>query len=255
MIQTFIPDGFDAQREYAHIKQTLQSAFGAGGGAVVGMSGGKDSSVVAKLFCDAVGPEKVLGVIMPNGVMKDEKIAEDICNFLTIRHYTVDISGVYQAELAALSRVADIPQAARVNILPRIRMTTLYALAQSMGLRVAGTGNLSESTVGYCTKWGDMASDFNPIARYTCSEVIEIGRLLLPGWIIEKVPEDGLWGRTDEDNLGFTYYELDRFLRAGDRLDNIEAIRRRIESSRHKRTPIPHVLPLFPGEAYVDIRP
>jgi NAD+ synthase len=126
-------------------------------------------------------------------------------------------------------------------------MTTLYALAQSMGFLVAGTGNLSEATVGYCTKWGDTASDFNPLALYTCSEVIEIGRQILPDWVIDRDPADGLWGKTDEDNLGFTYAVLDRYIREGVCED--EAVREKIDRlhriNRHKFEPMPAWRPDF----------
>ena len=247
MIKTFLPDGFDAVAEYENMVARTAAAFADQNGVILGISGGKDSSVAAKLFADAIGPDKVVGVIMPNGEMRDKELAGRICRYLGIRHFTADISAVYREELELLSNIAPMPAAAKVNILPRIRMTTLYALAQTMGLRVIGTGNRSEATVGYCTKWGDMASDFNPLASYTCSEVIEIGRRVLPEWIIDNDPADGLWGKTDEENLGFTYYELDRFIRLGERGKNYPKIEQRIAASRHKREPIPHIEPLYRG--------
>ena len=252
MIKTFIPEGFDALAEYRHIVSELKTRF-CGPGVVLGMSGGKDSSVVAKLFRDALGEERVTGLVMPNGEMRDKDIAVEICAYLGIRCSVADISGVYLRELELLSAITDPTGAALINILPRIRMTTLYAFAQSEGLRVAGTGNLSEIAVGYCTKWGDMASDFNPIAKYTCSEVIQLGRQSLPDWIIGRTPDDGLCGRADEDNLGFSYFELDRFLRTGEKSDRHGLIAKRIEGARHKREPIPCVEPLFGQSAIAQI--
>ena len=245
MIQTFLPDSFDAGAEYDNMVAQIQVAFNGKNGVVLGISGGKDSSLVARLFADAVGVNKVVGVIMPNGEMRDKALADRVCEHFGIRHFSVDISPIYQKELELLSKVADVTPAASVNILPRIRMTTLYALAQTMGMLVAGTGNLSEATVGYCTKWGDTACDFNPLALYTCSEVIEIGRTVLPEWIFSNDPADGLWGKTDEENLGFTYSELDRLIRTGERGENYGKIKQRIEASGHKREPIPCVTPLY----------
>lgn len=244
MIKQFILDGFDAKKEYENITERIRKDFENGKGVVLGMSGGKDSSFVAKAFCDALSADKVTGVIMPNGEMKDLELAEKICRYLNIKYFILDISEVYKKEIEMLQSVHLITTAAKVNILPRIRMTTLYALAQSLSLRVAGTGNLSERTIGYCTKWGDMASDYNPLAQYTCSEVFEIGKTVLPDWIIDKNPDDGLWGRTDEDNFGFSYFELDKYIRTGLEGENIELIKRKIEQGKHKINSIPNITPL-----------
>ncbi|MCL2487304.1 MAG: NAD(+) synthase [Oscillospiraceae bacterium] len=250
MITIYLPPDFEPQREIASITADIREGFSGASGAVIGMSGGKDSSVAARLLADALGAGRVFGVIIPNGRMADEPLARKICEHLGIEWMRVDIGPVYQSALEALgtSGIPDfISAAAQVNILPRLRMTVLYALAQSRGYRVAGTGNLSERMVGYCTKWGDMASDYNPLGHYTCSEVVAIGRALLPDWIIERVPEDGLQSRTDEENLGFTYAELDKLIRTGEEGARTAQIRRRVAASAHKRLPVPSPKPVFDG--------
>ena len=191
---------------------------GPGCNAVIGISGGKDSSVTAAVCAAALGSERVIGVMMPNGVQPDIGYSEKLIEHLGIRSYTVNIHDAYMA----LSREAEaaiggeLSRQTVINMAPRIRMTALYAVSQSMNGRVANTCNLSEDWVGYSTRWGDSVGDFSPLAKLTVHEVIEVGRYLgLPDFIVDKAPSDGLTGLTDEDNLGFTYETLDRYIRTG----------------------------------------
>jgi len=183
--------------------------------AVVGISGGKDSSVVAALCVEALGKERVLGVLMPCGEQHDIDMAYKLVKHLGIRHYEVNIKEAAEALKASIP--FELSQQSLVNLLPRIRMTTLYAVSQSFNGRVANTCNLSEDWVGYSTRYGDAAGDFSPLCNLTVQEVKEIGRALgLPADLVDKVPIDGLCGKTDEDNLGFTYAELDHYIRTGE---------------------------------------
>lgn len=183
--------------------------------AVVGISGGKDSSVVAALCVEALGKERVLGVLMPCGEQHDIDMAYKLVKHLGIRHYEVNIKEAAEALKASIP--FELSRQSLINLLPRIRMTTLYAVSQSFNGRVANTCNLSEDWVGYSTRYGDAAGDFSPLCNLTVQEVKEIGRALgLPADLVDKVPIDGLCGKTDEDNLGFTYAELDRYIRTGE---------------------------------------
>ena len=187
---------------------------GKGCNAVVGISGGKDSSVVAALCVEALGRDRVIGVLMPNGEQSDIDMAELLVNHLGIRHFTVNIKDAVDSLTKSIP--FDISEQSRTNLPPRIRMATLYAVSQSNNGRVANTCNLSEDYVGYATRYGDAAGDFSPCANLTVREVKAIGRVLgLPDVLVDKVPIDGLCGKTDEENLGFTYAELDRYIREG----------------------------------------
>lgn len=213
-------------------------------GVVVGISGGKDSTTVAMLAKKVWG-DNVLGVLMPNGVQADLKDSLDIVKTLKLNYKVVDIGEIYRAFLSAL----DAPTGqALINIAPRIRMTVLYALAQSLGYRVIGTGNASERYIGWFTKWGDGAFDFNPIASLTCTEVIETGLGLceefgLDKKYIVKTPADGLTGKSDEENFGFTYAQLDKVIKcSSDKTalsdvppEIVSKIERLNRSSEHKR--------------------
>lgn len=222
-------------------------------GYVIGVSGGKDSTVVAKLLVDAIGKDKVLGVLMPNGEQSDINDSIKVCELLGINYHTVNIRNIYNSILSAIhepqsSQTKMIPDIdgswypeteledrkattengfefqvspkARINIPPRIRTAVLYAVAQSLGYLVAGTGNKSERFVGWFTKWGDGACDINPIAHLTCTEVIVLGDYLeLPYNLVHKTPADGLTGKSDEENLGFTYKELDSLIKKSESPD------------------------------------
>lgn len=188
---------------------------GAGCNAVVGISGGKDSSVVAALCAEALGKDRVIGVLMPCGEQADIDMARKLVNFLEIKNYEVNIKAALEGVLGALPDI-ELSTQSRTNLPPRIRMTVLYAVSQSVNGRVANTCNLSEDWVGYSTRYGDSVGDFSPLSRFTVAEVKQIGRELgLPEDLVEKVPIDGLCGKTDEDNLGFTYAVLDRYIREG----------------------------------------
>ena len=182
--------------------------------AVVGISGGKDSSVVAALCVEALGKDRVIGVLMPCGEQSDIDMAQLLVDTLGIRRYIINIKDAVEGLTKAIP--FDLSDQSRVNLPPRIRMSTLYAVSQSHNGRVANTCNLSEDWVGYSTRYGDSVGDFSPCSHLTVQEVKEISRLLgLPDVLIDKAPSDGLCGKTDEDNLGFTYAELDRYIREG----------------------------------------
>lgn len=186
--------------------------------AVVGISGGKDSSVVAALCVEALGKERVIGVLMPCGVQADIDMAQLLVYHLGIKSYTINIESAVKGITKELEDGLDmeITHQSRINLPPRIRMSTLYAVSQCVNGRVANTCNLSEDWVGYSTRYGDSVGDFSPLSRLTVTEVKEIGRLLgLPEVLVDKVPIDGLCGKTDEENLGFKYATLDKYIREG----------------------------------------
>lgn len=184
--------------------------------AVVGISGGKDSSVVAALCVQALGRERVIGVLMPCGQQADIDCSQRLVEHLGIRHYVVNVQAAVEGLQNAMPRSLTLTDQSRTNLPPRIRMAALYAVSQSCNGRVANTCNLSEDWVGYSTRYGDAAGDFSPLSRLTVAEVKAIGHHLgLPADLVEKPPIDGLCGKTDEDNLGFTYAELDRYIRQG----------------------------------------
>ena len=185
--------------------------------AVIGVSGGKDSSVVTALCVEALGKERVYGVLMPCGVQSDIRYSLDLVEFLGIDYSIINIEdAVKGVENSLMEAGIEMSEQTKINLPPRIRMSTLYAVSQSMNGRVSNNCNLSEDWVGYSTRWGDSVGDFSPLCNLTVTEVREIGRALgLPKHIIEKAPSDGLCGKTDEDNLGFTYEVLDKYIREG----------------------------------------
>ncbi len=189
---------------------------GKGCNAVVGISGGKDSSVAAALCVEALGKDRVVGVLMPCGNQHDIDMAYLLCDHLGIKRYEVNIKETIDAINSAMPKDLALSTQARTNLPPRIRMSVLYAVSQSVNGRVVNTCNLSEDWVGYSTRYGDAAGDFSPMSNLTVTEVKEIGRILsLPDVLVDKTPIDGLCGKTDEENLGFTYAVLDRYIREG----------------------------------------
>lgn len=208
---------FNAEKVKNDCVQWIRDFFeksGKGCNAVVGISGGKDSSIVAALCVEALGKDRVIGVLMPCGEQSDIDMAKLLVDTLQIKHYIINIKDAVDGLTAAIP--FELSEQSRVNLQPRIRMSTLYAVSQSNNGRVANTCNLSEDWVGYSTRYGDSVGDFSPCSGITVAEMKQIGRLLgLPGALIDKAPSDGLCGKTDEDNLGFTYAELDRYIREG----------------------------------------
>ena len=221
---------------------------GPGCNAVIGISGGKDSSIVAGLCVEALGRDRVIGVTMPNGVQKDISDSMKLINHLGIRYYNVNIGEAYKALMGEVekelrSQNTEVSSQTIINMPPRLRMTTLYAISQSMNGRVANTCNLSEDWVGYSTRYGDAAGDFSPLGGLTVQEVKAIGKELgLPIDLVEKTPSDGLCGKSDEDNLGFTYAVLDKYIRTGICEDPV--IKAKIDDKHVKNLfklkPIPH---------------
>ena len=211
---------FDALKVKNECVEWIRDFFAKNGpdcNAVLGISGGKDSSVAAALCVEALGADRVVGVLMPCGEQADIDCALKLVNHLGIRHYIVNIKDAVEGVKAAMP--GDLPLTAQsiTNLPPRIRMATVYAVSHSVNGRVCNTCNLSEDWVGYSNRYGDSVGDFSPLSRLTVAEVKEIGHLRgLPYELVEKVPIDGLCGKTDEDNLGFTYAVLDRYIRTGE---------------------------------------
>ncbi|MDO4472593.1 MAG: NAD(+) synthase [Bacillota bacterium] len=237
---------FDAEKTKNDIVNWIREWFrenGEGCRAVIGISGGKDSSVVAALCAEALGKERVLGVMMPRGEQFDIDVSRALVNHLGIEGITVNVDEACNAvENQVKSVFGEISPQTRTNIPPRVRMTMLYAVCQTVGGRVANTCNLSEDYVGYNTIFGDNAGDFSPLSRLTVQEVKAVGRALgLPSMFVDKVPIDGLQGKTDEDNLGFTYAVLDRYIRTGvcDDPADKEKIDRKHRTNLFKLKPMP----------------
>ena len=211
---------FNVEKTTNEAIQWIQDWFeknGKGCNAVIGISGGKDSSIVAALCVKALGKERVIGVLMPNGEQADIDCSKQLVAHLGIPYYVCNIKKAVDGVLESLKASGmEISRQTIINLPPRIRMSTLYALSQSMNGRVANTCNLSEDWVGYSTRYGDAAGDFSPLGKLTVQEVKAIGKYLeLPENLVDKVPSDGLTDRTDEDNLGFTYAMLDQYIRTG----------------------------------------
>ncbi len=208
---------FDAEKIKNECTAWIRDFFdknGPGCNAVVGISGGKDSSIVAALCVEALGKDRVIGVLMPCGEQSDLDKAQLLVDTLGIKHYIINIKDAVDGVIKNIP--FELQDQSRINLPPRIRMATLYAVSQSNNGRVANTCNLSEDWVGYSTRYGDSVGDFSPCSMLTVDEVKQIGRLLgLPSVLVDKVPSDGLCGKTDEDNLGFTYAMLDRYIREG----------------------------------------
>ena len=217
---------FNAKKTMDDISGWIQNYFEINGrasfgdrecSAIIGISGGKDSSVTAALCVKALGAQRVIGLLMPQGEQYDITYSRELVAFLGIKHYVVNIKDSVDALLKSLKDSSlSANKQAITNIPARIRMTVLYAVSAIENGRVANTCNLSEDWVGYSTKFGDAAGDFSPLSRLTATEVKLIGKELgLPSKFTDKIPEDGLSGLTDEENLGFTYNVLDRYIREG----------------------------------------
>lgn len=222
-------NNFNAKEVKDKIVQWIKDWFECNGkdcNAVIGISGGIDSSVVAALCVEALGKDRVIGVRMPNGLQADIDDVYTLIRHLNIQSYGINIECAVQAVLTGMVFDNLVPsEQTKINLPPRIRMSTLYAVSQSMNGRVANTSNLSESWVGWDTRYGDSVGDFSPLANLTKTEVKAIGKELgLPEELVNKTPLDGLCGKTDEESFGFTYEILDKYIRTGEIEDeNIKA--------------------------------
>ncbi|MCL1857819.1 MAG: NAD(+) synthase [Oscillospiraceae bacterium] len=225
------------------IKNWFENESGNASGVIIGISGGADSSITAKLCCDAIGADKVRGVLMPNKHQSDISDSYKICNILEIKYSEINIGEAFDGVINATPEALNAESL--INLAPRLRMAAIYALGHTLNYRVAGAGNLSEKYVGYCTKWGiDMATDFNPIANFTKTEVKQIGDCLnLPREIVHKTPADGLSGLSDEENMKITYAVLDNYIRTQSYEEKdkemIDRIIKRHNTAQHKLNPVP----------------
>lgn len=222
---------------------------GKGCNCIIGISGGKDSSVVAALCVEALGKERVIGVLMPNWEQSDIDVAERLVEFLGITGITVNIGPVVQAVTQGVQSALSesLSNQAAVNLPARIRMAVLYAVSQSKNGRVANTCNLSEDWVGYSTRYGDSVGDFSPLSELTVTEVKLVGKAAgLPAEFIDKVPSDGLCGKSDEDNLGFSYEVLDRYIRTGEIEDAV--VKEKIDALHEKNLFKLQLMPKFTPE-------
>ena len=211
--------------------------------AVIGISGGKDSTVAAALLVKALGPDRVIGVLMPEGSQKDIADSYEVCEYLGIKYYEINISTTMDAltleipeELFELRDNNDIYW---TNTPARIRMTTLYAVAGLIGGRVCHTGNASEAEIGYTTKYGDLAGDFSLLQEFTVSEVYAMGDALgLPEHLVHKTPSDGMSGKTDEEKIGLSYELIDKYIRnrtVPESMEDYERLMNLRKSANHKR--------------------
>ena len=242
---------FNAEKVKNDIVKLIQHWFeenGRGCKAVVGLSGGKDSSVVAALCVEALGRDNVFGVLMPNGEQFDIDVSHKLVEHLGIESAVINIKDAYEGVVGEMmKRFGKFEGQAKVNLPPRLRMSVLYAVSQTVNGRVANTCNLSEDWVGYSTRYGDCAGDFSPLSNLTVQEVKAVGRTLgLPAMFVDKVPIDGLCGRTDEDNLGFTYAVLDRYIREG--ICEDQQIREKIDRMHRMNLFKLQLMPSFPYE-------
>lgn len=213
-------------------------------GVVIGNSGGKDSATVIALASLALGKEKVLTVGMPcQSKEKDLEDAKLVAQTFGVKILEINLTDTYEKlEKELNTKIGnELSEEAKINIKPRLRMTTIYAIAQNYNYLVMGTGNLCEAMVGYTTKWGDSASDFNPIANFTVDEVLKMGEILgVPEKIIKKTPSDGLSDKSDEEKMGITYKEVAEYIEIGKtNEEKMKKIEKRYMNSKHKREKIP----------------
>lgn len=212
--------------------------------AVIGISGGKDSSVAAAVCVKALGKDRVVGILMPNGIQHDIDCSQLLVDTLGIQYHTINIGSTVDAFTKEFENHMPMNSQAVINTPPRIRMATLYAAAACLNGRVVNTCNLSEDWVGYSTKHGDAAGDFSPLSMLTVTEILQIGDYLgLPESLVHKVPIDGLCGKTDEENLGFTYAELDTYIRGLTDLSHKPELKEKIDRMHRNNL---HKLQLMP---------
>lgn len=251
---------FDAVKVKNDCVQWIRDWFeenGKGCNAVIGISGGKDSSVVAALCVEALGKDRVIGVLMPNGIQKDIGDAIKVVEHLGVKYTVVNIQEAFNGMLHHIDDMfiperdgyeeISISEQTKINLPPRLRMATLYAISQSVNGRVIGTDNASEAYIGYSTRWGDNVADAMPILNVTSEEVVAIGDVLgLPYELTHKTPSDGLCGKTDEDRFGFTYEVLNKYILTGECED--EEVKTKIDNLHNKNLfklePIPSFVPM-----------
>ena len=234
----------DAEKEVQHIVDKIKHYFVKNGNentkAVIGISGGKDSTIAAALLVRALGPERVVGVMMPNKTQNDIEDSIKVCDILGIKHYTINIGYAYDALISSFTYDAELPVSDQIttNAPARLRMNALYMVAAAVGGRVINTGNASELYVGYTTKYGDLAGDFAILRDYYVRDVYALGDALteLPYELVHKAPGDGMSGKTDEDNMGFTYEALDAYLLDDETpdYDTLRNIQERHNRNEHK---------------------
>ena len=252
-IDSILEDKFDAKVNRAHLIGWIRDFFSAFSNkkAVIGISGGKDSTICAALLADALGADRVVGVMMPQGEQSDIADAKRVCDMYCGTSLTIPIGGMVDAIRAEVDSTTDqlpflspgINPVMTTNVPPRVRMTVLYAVAAMVDGLVCNTSNRSEIYLGYSTKWGDNIGDFGLLRDFTYTELLELGKqCYIPSELILKAPADGLTGRTDEDNFGFTYFDLDNLLLNGvvPDADTMAAIKSMERRNRHKYTTISH---------------
>ncbi|MDR1418038.1 MAG: NAD(+) synthase [Endomicrobium sp.] len=211
--------------------------------AVLGISGGKDSTIVAALCVEALGKNRVFGVLMPNGSQNDIDISKNVIKYLGINALEINIKEAYDCVISGVNKYIKPSRQTQINLAPRLRMCALYAVSQSINGRVANTSNLSETWIGYSTRYGDSVGDFAPLLNLTVTECKAIGHALnIPVEFVEKVPHDGLSGQSDEERVGFTYDVLDKYIRRG--VCKNEETKNKIDAmhvkNKFKTLPIPH---------------
>ena len=246
---------FDAEKTRDNLVAWIKNWFEQNGKdkrAVLGISGGADSTIVAGLCVRALGKKRVLGVLMPNGDQKDIRDSYRVCEALDIDHIVVNIGATYntiaediETSLNMKNIATNLSEQTLINISPRLRMTTLYGVSQTVGGRVVNTSNASECFVGYGTLYGDLAGSLYPIKNLTKSEVIEIGKTMneIPIDLVVKSPSDGLTGFSDEEKFGFTYDELDEYIRFGKEGEHAKLIKERHEANLFKLKPFEEFRP------------
>ena len=213
---------FDPAEQVKVIEDFIKNYFVENGSpntkAVIGISGGKDSTIAAALLVRALGPGRVVGVLMPNGTQKDIEDAHEVCDILNIERYVFNIADAWNGISAGFLYDCKLKMNSQIetNTPARLRMTALYMIAAAVGGRVCNTGNASEAFIGYTTKYGDLAGDFALLRNLTVREIYAIGDYLeLPMHLVHKSPADGMSGKTDEDNTGISYDAIDDYLLNG----------------------------------------
>lgn len=211
---------FDAKKVKENLVQWLRNYFNNNGqpiNAVVGCSGGKDSTVVLAALTEAIGPDRIYAILMPNGEQVDIDDSYKVCEFLGLKPYVCNIQAGYKGILGAVEDEFEPTEQTKINLAPVLRMATLKAVSQSVNGRFTCNGNLSEAYIGWFTIDGDDRGSVKPLINMTVTEVIAVGKELgLPDWMIHKTPADGLCGKTDEDKFGFSYAVLDKYIRTGE---------------------------------------